>query len=262
MTTTAYDCDNMVVACDTRWSIDFLLNDGKHILIVDDTGFNKIVYRKGGVLICAGDGQTIAKMKEWWSAEYLDPEQMPYLERNGFFNVSVLMISSNGERLFDAGPKQVIYNQETDHFHAIFSGTGGGYASFLFMRCGCIKSSVEGAIIFDPWSGGEVKFCNLRTTEHNLDDENMDYNSIIETMKSKGVLMKVTDKYIANADGVEAIGWKDHPQANDIAYQLASGSVKAYAPIGGKEIEWSEERNNKIKQAAMKIAELEKTMNN
>ncbi|MDE9461949.1 hypothetical protein [Xenorhabdus bovienii] len=262
MTTTAYDCDNMVVACDTRWSIDLSLNGVKHILLVDDTGFNKIVYRKGGVLICAGDGQTIAKMKEWWSAEYLDSEALPNLEHNGKFSVSLLMVSGEGDILFDAGHKLAIFDPEKKHLHAIFSGSGGEHAAKVFWRCSCAKSSIAGAMLFDPKSGGDTKFYELKTDENNLDDENMNYDSIIEAMKLRGVLMKVTDKYVANAGGVETISWKDHPQANDIAYRLTSGSVKAYAPIGGKEIEWSEERNDKIKQAAMKIAELEKTMNN
>jgi hypothetical protein len=262
MTTTVYDCDNMVVACDTRWSADLYLYDGEHILLVDDTGFNKIAYRKGGVLICAGDGPTIAKLKEWWSAEYLDSEALPSLERNGVFSVSLLMVSSEGEILYDAGHKIAIFDPEKNHLHAIFSGSGGGHAIKVFWHCGCAKSSVAGAILFDPKSGGDTKFYELKTDENNLNDENMDYDSIIKAMKLRGVLMKVTENYIANAGGFETIDWKEHPQANDIADWLANGSVKAYAPTGGKDIEWSEEQNNKIKQAAKKIAELEKTMNN
>ncbi|PHM22029.1 hypothetical protein BDE27_2482 [Xenorhabdus ehlersii] len=252
----------MVVACDTRWSVDLPLNDGKHILLVDNTGFNKITYRKGGVLVCAGDGPTIAKMKEWWFAEHLDAEALPDLEHNGYFKVSILMISSNGDRLFDAGPKKAIRNEENQLLHAIFSGSGTDHAVKFFTHCGCAKSSVEGAILLDPRTGGEVKFYELKTGKNNLDDETMNYNSIIESMISKGVLMKATDMYIANSGDAEAVDWKNHPQANDIANWLANGSVKAYAPTGGKDIEWSEEKNNKIKQAARKIAELEKTMNN
>lgn len=260
MTTTAYDCDLRIISSDTRWSADLDLMDGKHILHVDDTGFNKITYRLGGAIICAGDGLTIEKLKKWWVAEPFEPENLPDLQSNGRFTVSVMVVSAEGERLFDAGPKHVLYNPETEHMHAIFSGSGGSVAGGAFAQCGCVRSSVEFAKTLDAKSGGEVKYYELSTGSNNLDDENMDYNSIMESMKERGMLMKFTGVYAANSENVTTIPLREHPQAEDILSALKSGSIQAYAPMGGAVVEWTDDRVNKLKGAARKIAQLEESM--
>ncbi|MGM3159961.1 hypothetical protein ACS25C_04140 [Dickeya undicola] len=262
MTTTAFDCDNGIVSCDTRWSADIDLKDGKYILLVDDTGFNKIAYRKGGIIICAGDGPTIESLKKWWVAEPFEPDQLPDLRGDGGFKVSVMVVDATGERIFDAGPKQVVYNPEEKHIHAVFSGSGGGFAANMFMQCGCVKSAVTTAKIFDPKSGGEVKFHELSTGANNLGDENMDYNSIMESMKKRGVLMKFTGEYAANSDNVTTIPLLEHHEASEVIGRLQGGSIRAYAPIGGAEVEWNEDRINKLREAAEKVALLERTISN
>jgi len=238
------------------------LQDGKYILHVDDTGFNKIAFRKGGVIICAGDGLTIEKLKKWWTSEQFDPDALPDLKEDGKFKVSVMVVSAEGERLFDAGPKQVVYNPEKEHMHAIFSGSGGGMAAGAFMQCGCVKSSVSVAQQVDPKSGGEVKFYVLRTEENNLHDETMDYNSIMESMRNRGMLMKFNGIYAANSEHITTIPLREHHQAEQVIDALKSGAVHAYAPMGGSEVQWSAERINKLKDAARKVAALEKMMEN
>ncbi|EKN3457962.1 hypothetical protein [Yersinia enterocolitica] len=260
MTTTAYDCDCKVVACDSRWSAKVNLIDGDYILLVDDTGFNKIISRKGGILICAGDGLTIEKLKEWWSSEPFDPNAIPDLLQHGEFKVSIMMISLAGERMFDAGHKHVVYNPEEEYMHAIFSGSGGGFAANTFMQCGCAKSSVDIAKLFDPWTGGEVKFIDMVSCENNVDDETMDYNSIMKAMELRGVLMKFKGHYAANSENVTTIPLREHAQANQIINELQSGSIHAYAPMGGSEVKWTSERVEKLKEAARKIAKFEETM--
>lgn len=262
MTTTAYDCDKGILSSDTRWSADLKLWDGEHILLVDDTGFNKITFRTGGAIVCAGDGLTIEKLKKWWVAEPFIPEDLPDLQANGAFKVSVMVVSAEGERLFDAGPKHVLYNEEKQHMHAVFSGSGGAFAGGVFAQCGCVKSSVEVAKALDPKSGGEVKYHDLFTGDNNLQDENMDYNSIMKSMKERGKLMKFTGLYAANSENVTTIPLREHPQAAQVVELLKSGSIHAYAPMGGSEVEWTDDRVNKLKEAARKIAALESRMKN
>ncbi|MEH6368697.1 hypothetical protein [Pectobacterium carotovorum] len=261
MTTTAYDCDNNVVASDTRWSADLTLLDGKHILYADDTGFNKIAHRLGGAIFCAGDGLTIEKLKTWWLANPFDPENLPDLKDAGGFKVSVMVVSSQGDKLFDAGPKQALVNPEDgNHVHAVFSGSGGPFAGHSFMQCGCVKTAVTIAKAFDPYSGGEVKFCNVTTGDSNLHDETMDYNSIMNAMRERGILMKYTGFYAANSESVQAIPLKEHPEYTKISGDLMAGTIRAYAPMGGAGIEWNEQRINNLKEAARKIAALEEKM--
>nr|WP_306803458.1 hypothetical protein [Providencia sp. PROV266] len=262
MTTSVYDCDNAIAASDTRWSATIKLPDGEYIIHVDDTGFNKIVARKGGIIVCAGDGKTIEKLKKWWSSDVLIPDNMPNLEESGKFSVGMLMISSNGEIVHDSGMKRIILNPQTRHIHAIFLGSGGKAASDVFFGCGCAKSSVEWAKNVDPWSGGEVKYIELNSWDNNLQDENLDYYSIIESMKKRGVMMKVDNYYFAGSPEINAIDLSDHPQADEIKSWLANGSVKAYSPMGAEKQDWSEEQNAKIIKAAKKIAELEKLITN
>lgn len=262
MTTTVYDCDNKLAACDTRWSANVNIDGIDHIIHVDDTGFNKIVSRKGGIIICAGDGKTIEKIKKWWSEKVLIAEDMPDLEEAGRFSVSLLMVASNGDIVHDSGLKQVLYDYEKDHKHAIFLGSGAKSAANFFINCGCAISAVEGAKSLDPWSGGEVKYINLNTLEHNIDDENLNYNSLLESMGERGVIMKVNDMYVANSSGAESMKLSDHPQADKIKSFLANGSVKAYTPVGGDKVEWTKEENDQIKSAAAKIARMELLINN
>ncbi|WP_112197787.1 hypothetical protein [Rahnella sp. NRRL B-41462] len=262
MTTTAYDCLNKIVASDTRWSADVDLIDGMHILYVDDTGFNKICNRRGGALICAGDGLTIQNLKQWWTAEPFDPDAIPELKMQSKYLVSIMMISAEGERLFDAGPKHVVYDTEKDSLISVFSGSGGAYAASAFMKCGCPKSSVEVAKFSDPKSGGEVKFLELDTQNHNLNDENLDYDTIMNAMTERGILMKFKGVYAANSENVTSIPLREHAQADDIIQALKSGSIQAYAPTGGSAIEWTEERTNKLKEAARRVAKYEKETTN
>ncbi|WP_447337100.1 hypothetical protein [Klebsiella variicola] len=261
MTTTAYDCDKHLVASDTRWSANLTLLDGNYILFADDTGFNKIVHRAGGAIFCAGDGLTIEKLKKWWLAEPFDPEALPDLQQNNQFKVSVMLVSSTGERLFDAGPKHALVDPEdNNHIHAVFSGSGSPFAGHTFMQCGCVKTAVTIAKTFDPYSGGEVKFCNITTGDGNLQDENMDYNAIMVAMQQRGILMKYTGFYAANSENVSTIPLREHPEYDEITAQLLSGNVRAYAPTGSADVEWNSERIERLKSAARKVAELEESM--
>ncbi|EOU9520308.1 hypothetical protein ACOJCI_000674 [Cronobacter turicensis] len=261
MTTTAYDCDKNIVASDTRWSAKLNLIDGQYILYVDDTGFNKIVHRLGGAIFCAGDGVTIEQLKKWWLAEPFDPENLPDLQHDNEFKVSVMVVSSEGERLFDAGPKQALVDPENNnHLHAVFSGSGSPFAGHTFMQCGCVKTAVTIAETFDPFSGGEVKFCNISTGEGNLHDETMDYSSIMKSMSERGILMKYTGFYAANSENIQSIPLSEHPQFKEISAELKAGNIRAYAPMGGTDIEWNEDRVNKLKAAARRVAEIEQKM--
>ncbi|EPU1130214.1 TPA: hypothetical protein ACIJRQ_002743 [Klebsiella oxytoca] len=261
MTTTAYDCDKNVVASDTRWSAKLSLIDGDYILFADDTGFNKIVHRLGGAMFCAGDGLTIQKLKEWWLADPFEPEALPDLQHNHQFKVSVMLVSQTGERLFDAGPKQAMVDPEdNNHIHAVFSGSGGSFAGHTFMQCGCVKTAVTVAKSFDPYSGGEVKFCNIASGDGNLQDENMDYNAIMVAMRERGILMKFTGFYAANSEDVSTIPLREHPQYDQISGQLQSGAIRAYAPTGAADVEWNSERIERLKSAARRVAELEESL--
>lgn len=62
MTTTAYDCDNNLVASDTRWSAKLDLIDGAYILYADDTGFNKISHRPGGAIFALAMGKPLRNL--------------------------------------------------------------------------------------------------------------------------------------------------------------------------------------------------------
>lgn len=259
MTTTAYDCDKNIIASDTRWSAKLDLMDGSYILYADDTGFNKIVHRLGGAIFCAGDGPTIEKLKAWWLANPFDPEALPDLQHENEFKVSVMVVSSEGDKLFDAGPKQALVDPENDnHIHAVFSGSGAPFASQTFMQCGCVQTAVTVAKNFDPCSGGEVKYCNVTTGQSNLQDETMDYNSIMNAMEQRGILMKYTGFYAANSESVYTVPLREHPQFKDVSGQLQSGDIRAYAPMGGKDIDWNQERIDKLKAAARKVAEIER----
>src|SRR5690348_789485 len=73
MTTNTIDKRNRVLASDSRWSVA----DGEHLLFVDDTGFDKIMDRTFGSIICAGHSLLIDEWRNWWSATRPDFAAFP-----------------------------------------------------------------------------------------------------------------------------------------------------------------------------------------
>lgn len=258
MTTTVYDASQLLLTSDSRWSAEVSLQDGTYLLFVDNTGFNKLANRLGGVLVLAGDGELISQWKSWWTAEgNIDVQTMPAVALNNMRMVSVMIVSKeSGEILFDAGPKLAYADESAEEgrtYLAVFSGSGQQFAANCWWTNRCSHTAVSSAAANDPCTGGDVKFINCTNDENNLEDENFDYTSIKKSLTERGMLMKIADKNVIPLD--------QHAQGADIKDQIANGAIRASAPTGMEStFKWDEARLAKLNHAVNKVAEIEARM--
>ncbi|HDY8038883.1 TPA: hypothetical protein ACGUOS_003762 [Vibrio vulnificus] len=258
MTTTVYDVSKLHLTSDSRWSAEVYLEDGTYLLYVDNTGFNKLANRLGGVLVLAGDGELISEWKAWWTAEGdLDVKNMPSVALDKIRMVSVMIVSKeSGDILFDAGPKLAYADESAEKgrtYLAVFSGSGQQYAANCWWMNRCSRTAVSSAAANDPCTGGDVKYINCTNNENNLQDENFDYTSIKKSLTERGMLMKLADKNVIPLD--------QHAQGAEIKDKVANGSIRASAPTGMEStFKWDDARLEKLNQAVNKVAEIESRM--
>lgn len=259
MTTTVYDYNRRILASDSRWSAVCSLQDGDYLIYADDTGFHKIAMRPGASLILAGDGQLISEWKRWWQQPTISSDNMPEVAISEIRLVSVMIISVTGDILFDAGPKKVLLDTQTQGFVGIFSGSGKDYAAECFDRNRCFRTAVETAKSQDFCSGGQVMFSDISLGHHNLQDENYDYNSVITAIHDRGMIMKINNLNIPTNDPV-AMNLSAHHEADSVKKALKSGSIRACAPSGDSQFRWTDARITRLKNAIDLVAEIEEEM--
>jgi len=258
MTTTVYDYNRRILASDSRWSAVFTSTDGDYLIYADDTGFHKIAIRPGASLILAGDGQLISEWKRWWQQPTINSDNMPEVALSEIRLVSVMLITNEGDILFDAGPKMVLVDTQTQGYVGIFSGSGKDYAAECFDRNRCFRTAVETAKRLDVCSGGTIMFSDISTGDHNLHDENYDYNSVITAIHDRGMIMKINNLNMSANDPVTNLS--AHHDADSIKKALKSGSIRACAPSGDSQFRWTESRINRLKSAIDRVAEIEAEM--
>ncbi|EFH7974137.1 hypothetical protein GJO14_05945 [Escherichia coli] len=259
MTTTVYDYNRRILASDSRWSAVCNLSDGQHLIFADDTGFHKIALRPGASLILAGDGQLISEWKKWWQQETISSQNMPEVALSEIRLVSVMLIANDGDILFDAGPKLILVDTETQGYVGIFSGSGKDYAAECFDVNRCFNTAVETAKAMDVCSGGKVMFSDISNGQNNLHDENYDYNSVITAIHDRGMIMKLNNDKIPANDPV-ATELSAHPEAETLKKALKSGSIRACAPSGDSQFRWTEARVDRLKNAIDRVAAIEASM--
>jgi len=173
--------------------------------------------------------------------------------------VSVMIVSIDGDILFDAGPKSALIDPMTQSFIGVFAGTGGKFAAECFDANRCPHTAIQTAMTMDICSGGDVMFCELRTSKDNLNTETYDYNDVITALHERGMLMKLDSNLIPANDPV-AVDLNKHPEAEVIKKALKSGSIRACAPSGNSQFKWTPERVDRLKKAVDRVAEIESSM--
>lgn len=243
MTTNVYDKTAGTLASDSRWSFR-LIEDGPiritaALLYVDDTGFEKIELQPDYSYIFAGPSDLIDRWKKWINSPTRNVERPP-----GVANDFALCIveTKTGSIMYEHGQRV-----KDDEYR--FAGTGAIPAHTCWISNKCAKKAVESAKANDIFSGGDVKYLELRSQAHNLNQEGT-YESINKLTLQKGMVM-----YLSGTKApipVEEAAAKD-PRIKELVGKIAKGDVAAEAPCGLDTIVWTEGDVQRLNSALGKM---------
>lgn len=241
MTTNVVDNIAKILASDSRWSQRY----GNFIVYVDDTGFDKIELIDSSVFVFAGKGLQIQNWKNWIRSNPTDIDSRPSVDY-----ISICIVDRQTKAVtFHKGQNIVLED-------GLFAGTGSQFAYPCWTTNRNAVRSVNTAASFDPATGGEVKFINLMTGLHNL---NQPYGSAVTDIRfvdqaiiTRGMVMKIT----VNQPTPAPFKLKDAAASNDelaeVVRKLDSGELSADAPCDGANSVWTDEEVSDLNLALNK----------
>lgn len=230
MTTNVYDVKASTVASDSRWSFLVKNNDEKEslaaIVYVDDTGFDKMIIAEGACALFAGNSRLIDAWKQWIAstAKAVIPRP-PVIDDFAM----CIIDAGNGDLIFEHGQKIA-----DDTYR--FAGTGAKYAHKCWLNNKCAQRAVKSASDVDDYSGGEVKFFNIKTQQHNVTPNGL-YELINEATITRGVVMYTA--YQGKTVSVQEAAATD-PRIRTLLQNISTGEASAEAPSGHDPIIWTE----------------------
>lgn len=236
MTTNVFDGNQAVIATDSRWSVLW----GQWLVYVDDSRFEKIERFGDFAFMFAGKGSIIQQWKSWIRSKPVDNSGMPTCD-----GVSVCIV--------DANSHNVVFSERQDIVKegAYFSGTGSRYAYLCWDKNRNPLMSVETAKSVDAFTGGEVKYLNMRDGSHNLYavTEDVTIDMVSTAIETRGMVMEISSV------SKRGVPFKlSEIAANDAGMQevknmIANGSLTPEAPCDGMHSEWSSEQKDRLKDA-------------
>lgn len=231
MTTNVFCKAGATLATDSRWSVTI---PGYAVIYVDDTRFEKIVMDGPLAYMFAGDSGRINAWKAWIGSPNKVVMARPSVEGRGMALCIVDM--EKCEVVFES-------NQEITFPEARFAGTGALAAHGCWSKNKDARKSVETAKIADRFSGGTVRFVDMKSKAHNLQVPD-DFDSVRADINTRGMVM-----YFQNPQHVSLkSAAQNDPLVADAAKKLASGEITLTAPSAAAENEWSEEAVKRLDQ--------------
>jgi hypothetical protein len=248
VTTNAIDRRDLIVASDSRWSVQY---DDEHLAYIDDADFDKIAFRPGGCLICAGDAYLIQLWRNWYLSGQLVPASQPPLNRveNGVLRHIVFHIVLSTGDIFDLGLDSAIDYLD----RARFAGSGKQFALNCFAVNECVKKSVQSAAEDDPCTGGNVKFVELSTGVNNLSGINRTVIEVEQDLIARGHVMNINTK--------EIFKFQDFISKNAAAGSKPTSGLGLSAPTGAPAFVWTDEQKVELEKAFGHVAALESQAN-
>lgn len=250
MTTTVYDRLNRVVTSDSRWSVDLSPKgyDG-HVLYIDDTGFGKIANRNDFVMLLAGNGHLIEQWKIWWSGDLLEQEPPVVLPTGQSINLYIVKKSTN-EVVFEKGQKLIVRDTTTDELFAVFTGSGSGVAAQNWMDNHCARTAIDESKIYDPYTGGEVRYIDFDTGRNLLEESVLSINVVNEALLQRGLIMDTKNPQSPHVS-ISA------QEVADVRQMLINGSITPCAPVGKQTPDWDQKSKSRLASAIQRIREEE-----
>lgn len=227
MTTNVFDVKAAVVASDSRWS--YTIKDGealRAVVYVDDTGFDKMVFGEGACAVFAGRSNLIDHWKDWIRSKNKVVLRRPMTEDN--FSMCVVN-AATGALIFEHGQKIV-----DDHYR--FAGTGAKHAHTCWINNRDAIKAVRSAAVNDQYSGGEVKYFNIKSQDHNVSAAGM-YQAINDAVIERGIVMYPTyeGKTVPIQDAA-----KTDPSISTLVRNIKTGDAIAEAPSGRDTVVWTD----------------------
>lgn len=218
MTTNVFDVQKKILASDSRWSIgtDFA------IIYVDDTDFDKVAIGDDLSFTFAGNAQKIGEWKSWLASP--NRVMLPFPHPNGISICAVEMQSF--KMVFKRG------QQEIDD--AFFAGTGTEPASGCWKSNKDAKRAVETAKLIDRYSGGDVKFFDMPSNDHNLSAQKS-YEFSIQQLQERGVVMYHQQQSVSIKEASA-----NDPRVAELSRKIMSGEVSLNAPCPSVHTHWDD----------------------
>jgi len=250
MTTTAYDSVTKMVASDTRWSAEIVIDDQTLFVFTDDSEFTKIADLENASMVLAGNGLLIAEWKKWWYTS-LDENSMPDVLINGINSISILIIDKkNNKIIFDAGQFSINLCVESQRILSVFSGSGKNIAASCWDQNRCPVTAIITASKGDRHTGEKVIWVDFVKQCSNITKHVYDISEIVRAITENGYIMdKATQMIITPI--------QSHPLGEKVTQAFASGEAVASAPVPGlSSFVWTDERMTKLKEAIKTVKRL------
>lgn len=236
MTTNVFDQKKNVLATDSRWSFSVKGKTGIDLPdivgFVDNTGFEKIVFDPTTVFMFAGDGALINEWRDRILSRNLLVGRRPGVARN--FAICMVrrsdacILMEHGQKI-NGGPFR-------------FAGTGAEPAYECWEKNRDPQRAVQSATLRDRASGGNVKFFDGTTGDHNI-DFSVSYADVAEQFLKKGCIMYTNHSLPVN----EAV--KKDPRAEEFVGRIKAGTIQAEAPSGYDPVIWTAEDEERLDKA-------------
>lgn len=213
MTTTVFDGAKGFLTSDSRWSKD----TDYAVLYVDDTGFDKIETAEGLVFLFAGNSMVIQQWKTYLRASLVGarPTQA---------GIALLIAEIATGNLLHLYQQDILLPDSTNPVTS-FAGSGARHAVRCWETNSCAKKAVDTAKTADIYSGGEIKFFELATGQHNLTNSS-DLAGMGRAFLERGKVMYTSnDKPISVQEAAA-----NDPRVAELCKEIAKGKIPLNAP--------------------------------
>lgn len=242
MTTNVYDSLAGMMSSDSRWSCQH----GKYLIYIDDARFEKIEKYQNSVFMFAGDGTKIQAWKDWIRASPKSNAGMPDCEK-----ICICIA--------DKSKNSVLFMERQDIVKdgGYFAGSGSIYAYQCWDLNKDPLKAVESAKIFDVSSGGDVKFFEFASENHNLFSptrEDVRIEDVSKAMATRGNVMEITVNNATNSPPFKLADMAANDASLlDAQNKIKSGQLSPTAPCDGMYSEWTDGQREKLNSALGKV---------
>lgn len=160
--------------------------------------------------------------------------------------------------MVDTKSKAVLFSERQDIVKdgAYFAGTGSRYAYLCWDKNRNAQKSVATAKEVDIFTGGEVKYFDGESGDHNLHPGTVDVtiDMVEKAIQTRGMVME-----IANGTTVGRPPFKltdvaaNDVELNELQGKIANGDLSAEAPCDGMYSEWTTDEKARLTDALSKV---------